>query len=697
MISNSYTSGAPTSLRVRFQTPPVAEESGSSLFRRPQSPPITQNVQDAVESPSRPINPQIQLTSILKMTPLIEPHRCSEANFMTIDPTFPTLVSVKNAIYSILDDTRQFNAYHSESLSVVIDTIYKDLHLNDELDADNLNRVKFVSQLINDAINEIGTENFTENRGPNFKRNSLALVNAFHYLENKFKTHFLFCTIDILKCTDAPLLNDYNAIEAVHDSFLEIMNGYPDINKGSSDLFFNDPNSEDTGFVTYNAFERDDHDSIVEILRDILTFTKAPISEDIPSLQHHGYIVRKALKKINYEEENTPKSDVYFPNKVALYNALYTIHKEFQVHRETRKVVLIDSTENPQFFIHYTKRDRVNLNDLFQTDVYGAITKPFIDTGNYRSIFHNSTKTDMSQRHVDQVGEGSFGRLREFVLQDLSQPNEPSDIGVVKKVRPRHLIEQFKLYRELKAGQEFANTTIALGAWHAFSYADSKKRSRSNIGLLMEKVQPISIDRLKNQNTLKNISDYIFQSAVRLGQLHNNGYSHGDFCMQNTLNISDDSNMILRLSDLGEIKRNAEDISILRLDKGAALGHFPSPDVIEWVTGNRESMDFQKNDTFSWALDVIYSCVQLQLLNNFPVYEPDYSRKGTNEGPEKNKVFDWVNLAILDLEARPNFLGSEPLKAALVSALQPVESRPTMDELCNTLLDPGIRESLENL
>ncbi|MBT5954088.1 hypothetical protein HOG98_05140 [bacterium] len=135
----------------------------------------------------------------------------------------------------------------------------------------------------------------------------------------------------------------------------------------------------------------------------------------------------------------------------------------------------------------------------------------------------------------------------------------------------------------------------------------------------------------------------------------------------------------------------------MRLDKGAALGHFPSPDVIEWVTGNRESMDFQKNDTFSWALDVIYSCVQLQLLNNFPVYEPDYSRKGTNEGPEKNKVFDWVNLAILDLEARPNFLGSEPLKAALVSALQPVESRPTMDELCNTLLDPGIRESLENL
>ena len=155
--------------------------------------------------------------------------------------------------------------------------------------------------------------------------------------------------------------------------------------------------------------------------------------------------------------------------------------------------------------------------------------------------------------------------------------------------------------------------------------------------------------------------------------------------------------MILRLSDLGEIKRNVEDISILRLDKKAALGHFPSPDVIEWVTGNQETMDFQKNDTFSWALDVIYICVQLQLLNNFPVYEPDYSRKGSNEGPEKNKVFDWVNLAIPDLESRPNFLGSEPLKSALVSALQPVESRPNMDKLCSALFTPGMREHLENL
>ena len=695
MLSKHCAVGRHKDLRVTFQDDHGSTPAASDLFRRPQSPPVVQRVQDALDGPLCVSGIPIPIKSILKRTPSVEVGLPTID--VSLDASLPTRLAVKNAIYSVLNDTRLFNPYHSISLAVIVDTLYKDLHLNEALDPSKLREVKYVSSLVRGVLDTIDTEESPDARGPYFERNSLTLINALHYLQEQFKSHPLFCTIQIFDCTDSSFFKDYTDIELINDSFLEIMNGYPDINEGSSELFFNDPNSDDTGYVEHDAFVRTDHDLLVEQLRDLLVFTKPPISEDVGILKHHAYIVRRVLKKINYEEKNTTKTNEYFSNKVALYNALYTLHKEFQKHQSTKDVKLIATNDNPQFFTHYSKRDRIALNDLFQSDEYGDITKPFITTEHHRFVFHNSQKIDADKRHADQVGEGSFGRLRDCVFQDLSEPDGDLYLDVVKKVRPRHLMEHFTLYRELKVGKELNDTTIALGAFDAFSYDDSKKYSRSNIGLLMSKAQHISLNSLLKGDRLKRLSDYIFQSAVRLGQLHNNGLSHGDFCMENTLNVGDDHNLIVRLSDLGEIKCVTDDIRLLRLDKKAALGHFPSPELIEWAIGNQETIDFKKHDTFSWAVDILYRCTRLELIKDFPVYESDYSLKGSQDGLEKNKVFEWTRQAIMALERYANILGSEPLKHALISALQPIDCRLNMDELCRFLLTPPARESLESL
>ena len=100
---------------------------------------------------------------------------------------------------------------------------------------------------------------------------------------------------------------------------------------------------------------------------------------------------------------------------------------------------------------------------------------------------------------------------------------------------------------------------------------------------------------------------------------------------------------------------------------------------------------------------VMISAVRLPIgrfggsLKDFPVYESDYSLKGSQDGLEKNKVFEWTRQAIMELERYANILGSEPLKHALISALQPIDCRPNMDELCRFLLTPLARESLESL
>jgi hypothetical protein len=632
----------------------------------------------------------------------------TEASAASLFLSQGSVEDTRKTILDILNSEHAYDRFDQSGLITLRNLIFNNCSISDNPFKRNVGQIETRAFLIRDAFELIAKDEETTAKGSNYNQNKLSILFAIEELENSIKHKYEdercdfkeFSILDsILEITKSPIYKDFMAL-IISDTLLSIM-------KADS---------------SYDPFNRADHDTIADTLRGRLSFLKSPkiytrkefyaapfkirraIENSKIEIKENASLLRKALRQISKNEFRGNESSQYFRNKVALYNTLFTFHLDIKNKRQTD---LLNRKENPQFFPHFKKRERVPLSSLFNNKDFGDIRKPIIRNQNSIFVFTNSTETEKEKRSLSQVGKGEYSRAREFIIVPFKVENQQSHLditalqtGVVKKANPGDLIEHINCFSEVEIGKKLNAANITVAPSSGFSYADSKSKlpagQKPSVLMLMQKEKPINIKTINSEydkhDNYNYLSGYVFQSAVRLGDLHKLGFAHRDYCMDNTLDVGKDS-LSLRLSDLGSVCDLSSDKDLLRPDDLKNLGHFPNPESVSKYSGEEIDVDFQKSDTFAWASDLLYVLSRLPGNEWIPTYKADYC-KNTEE--RKNNIYKWVEDTLVALNEQDHVVGQVQLKEALIIALSPQESRPTMTELCDVIFK-GIEFHREEL